>query len=361
MTAPKKRPPIAHNILTLLGLLTLLGSPATLVSCAGAQLAALPTTPAQYRERGARTPARELTQITGYDFDWDDNIFFMPTKIVVFDRKSGEEKQVSTADFALIREHLGKPGEWENYETRNDDATGSFRNFRDGANGFNPFLTDLLAALDAPVVPGERPKWQGPSWDAFVIAMDHVETAHWTTIITARGHSGEAMLAGLKILKDRGIIKNTPNVENLFAVSNPKYKGTAANPGETKAVIMKQLLDRVQALGINEKMDLVLDTTGKKSRRMHLWGFSDDDFGNIETARKVLSAEMKPNKEYPNGRWPDIKISLFFTGGKNNPTEKPRVMVLTTDGGTRPALAAEIGEAHRVICAQVNEGQLTRP
>ncbi len=348
MTATKN---LALPILNVLLLLTL---PTSLLSCAHQPLTATRTA------QGERAPARELTQITGYDFDWDDNVFFMPTKIVVFDRKSGEEKMVSTAEFAEIRERLGKPGEWENFETRNDDRTGSFRNFRDGLNGVNPFRNDLLAALDAPVAPGERPKWQGPSWDAYVGAMEHVETAHWTTIITARGHSAEAMLAGLQILKDRGYVKNTPNVENLFAVSSPKYKGAAASPSETKAHIMKQLLDHIQTLGIDHKMHEVIPPSGKGARRMHLWGFSDDDIGNIETARKVLSAEMKPSPEYPKGRWPDIKITLFFTGGKTNLNEKPRIMVLTSDGGTRPALAAENDEAHKVICAQISERQLTK-
>ncbi|MBI3555948.1 MAG: hypothetical protein HY074_06780 [Deltaproteobacteria bacterium] len=124
---------------------------------------------------------------------------------------------------------------------------------------------------------------------------------------------------------------------------------------------MKQLLDRIQALGTNEKMQEVIGPSGKGSRKMHLWGFSDDDMGNIETARKVLSAEMKPSPEYPRGRWPDVKITLFFTAGKDTSKLKPSVVVLTSNGGTRPALAAEVEEAHRLLCAQISELKFTRP
>ena len=41
--------------------------------------------------------------ITGWNFDWDDNIFTMPTQIRIWNRTTGEEIGVSTAKYALIK------------------------------------------------------------------------------------------------------------------------------------------------------------------------------------------------------------------------------------------------------------------
>ena len=57
---------------------------------------------------------------------------------------------------------------------------------------------------------------------------------------------------------------------------------------------------------------------------------SDDDYGNYAKAVEALSAEVAA------GRWPDVKITVLFTG-KNHPTEEPRVEIITPDGSTRLA------------------------
>jgi hypothetical protein len=72
-----------------------------------------------------------------------------------------------------------------------------------------------------------------------------------------------------------------------------------------------------------------LDAAGTVKAQVKLWGFSDDDYGNFSRAITALSPEVK------RGRWPNVKIILFFTGF-NNPKEKARAIVLTPDGGTRP-------------------------
>ncbi|MBI3555949.1 MAG: hypothetical protein HY074_06785 [Deltaproteobacteria bacterium] len=112
-----------------------------LASCAPRHLIATRT------ERLERAPARELAQVTAYNFDWDDNAFFMPTKIVLFNKKTGAEHPVTTGEFAEIRAHVGKDGEWTDYEIRLDDSTGSFRYFREGTQGQNYFLLDAAEGL----------------------------------------------------------------------------------------------------------------------------------------------------------------------------------------------------------------------
>lgn len=297
----------------------------------------------------ASTDTLTQGQITAFDFDWDDNIFFMPTKIVLFKKGTHEEVEVSTAEFAHIRTEVGKTGRWADYEMRNDDATGSFRYFRDGPGGENYFLRDLKEALLDTSTP---PKWKGPSWNAFVRALSREQTAKWTTIITARGHSTGAMIEGLQVLQKLGLIKYLPPEENLYAVSHPKYRGNAANPSEMKAMIEKEILDKIQAQTKARDMIEVVDQDGQSKKKLHLWGFSDDDFGNYSVALDALSAEVK------KGRWPDVKIVLFFTGGKNNPKEKSRVTVIKSDGTNRPASTEEVGESERVICQQISGGLL---
>ncbi|MBI3543165.1 MAG: hypothetical protein HY075_07820, partial [Deltaproteobacteria bacterium] len=339
-----------------------------------------------------------------------------------FDKSTGKEREVSTGEFALIREKLGKEGEWANYEVRGDDRTGSFRYFREGARGQNYFLLDALrglddvfvevrsklgkshaevvarmdqalgdmgrirrgeeaalasqkelqarlasalsdvgAALDASGIKLKKPKNRGPSWDALVESLSIPETALWTTFITARGHPEEHVIEALEVFRALRFFRHIPPAENVYAVSHPKYKGSAASPSAVKAQVMLKLLDRVQAMGSNDHMQDVLTPDAKGARKLHLWGFSDDDFGNYETALKVLSEQMKPSKEYPNGRWPDVKITLFFTGNPNNTKEKPRTVVLTPDGGFRPALASELHEARKINCNQYNARILSYP
>ncbi len=66
-----------------------------------------------------------------YFFDLDDNVMFLDTKIFIFHRETGEELALSTGEFAAVSRIIAKPGPLEQYETRLDDATGSFRRFRD--------------------------------------------------------------------------------------------------------------------------------------------------------------------------------------------------------------------------------------
>jgi len=281
--------------------------------------------------------ASDLPLLPSWNFDWDDNIMYMPTKIILFEKGTGRELPVTTAEFAGIHDQIGKPGKYENYEIIENDQTGSFRNFRDQP-GVNHFLDDIIKNIDS-VDPA---KWQGPSWKAFQTAMKNPETARLTTIITARGHSRENILAGLRILKDKGFIKNLPPPENIYAVSSPEIMASAKDPSKAKAQIMMSRLDDIQKSGLSPRMVKVLDPDGKVVRTVHLWGFSDDDYGNFRTAAETLAAEVK------KGRWPDIKITLFYTGHQA-PHQHPFSVVITSDGGFRRPRPGENGESGRVI------------
>src|SRR5688572_11388901 len=65
-----------------------------------------------------------------YFFDFDDNVLTLPTPLYLFDKNTGEEKSLSTSEFVLISELIGKEGAWKDFEIRFDSQTGTFRRFR---------------------------------------------------------------------------------------------------------------------------------------------------------------------------------------------------------------------------------------
>lgn len=282
----------------------------------------------------ACTPTRVYkgtAPVSSWNFDWDDNIAFMPTKIEIFSTANEANLEVTTGEFAEIRGLLGKPGKYENYKTDPDNTTGSFRFFRD-APGRNYFLEDLNLALQSP-----ESTWQGPSFSAFTKALSKPELAARTTVITARGHSPESMMAGISRLQEQGYVKHLPTLEHLYAVSHPSFGGLASNPSETKAVVMKKLLDELETVPVARTARAVLDRDGEKKAQMHLWGFSDDDWGNFSTAVKVLSNEVQ------NGKWGHIKITVFYTGTRT-PEIPPHNVIIKSDGTTRDQTAKEVAE-----------------
>lgn len=275
-------------------------------------------------------------QVTGWNFDWDDNIFFMPTKIHLYDKTTGAVADVSTADFALVREQVGAAGVYKNFELRST----SLADFGDDPSGTkNHFVDDVAKALTGT-------GWRGPSWAAFVKACSRESTAAATTIITARLHAPATIYAGLVELQRRGMLKYLPKLEHIFPVSSPalstRLGGSATTPSAAKAIVMGEVLDGIQARGLKEGAYEVLDPSGVGQRPMHLWGFSDDDYGNFTKAVAALSHEMKKR------RWPDVKITVIFTG-KNHPTVKPHAIVLQSDGSTRAYLKAELDDVARLL------------
>src|SRR3989344_4685643 len=70
----------------------------------------------QQRLRVLRASKSKPQLIQAWNFDLDDNVFNMPTKIILFEKDTKKEKAVSTSEFARIREKIGKEGPWQNYE-----------------------------------------------------------------------------------------------------------------------------------------------------------------------------------------------------------------------------------------------------
>ena len=114
-----------------------------------------------------------------YAFDWDDNLMFMPTTIILLS-ENDEEVPMSTEDFAEHRHQVGKEPFSYKGTTIVDFAPDEFRNF--GTKGDKRFLLDCMMA---PV---------GPSWNDFV---ECVNGGSIFSIITARGHNPDTKKEGV--------------------------------------------------------------------------------------------------------------------------------------------------------------------
>jgi hypothetical protein len=247
-----------------------------------------------------------------YAFDWDDNIVFMPTQIMVM-TENEEEVGMSTEDFAEHRHELGV--EPFNYKgtTVVGYASNPFRNFR--LEGDKRFIIDSMVASP------------GPSWNDFV---ECINGGSIFAIITARGHNPETLKEATYnyiVSSHNGINKNTL-VENLKKYRNfsadekleegfdlnftdkdliDEYldlcrfhpvtfgEGSAANPEEGKIKAMRSFITYCKELAkeIGEKAFFKNDVTNQET--VPSIGFSDDDLKNVEKMKEFLSSEYEEN------------------------------------------------------------------
>lgn len=223
-----------------------------------------------------------------YFFDFDDNVAFLTTPIILFEQGTKRELKVTSGEYAQIHRLVGKPGPYENYYLINDDRVGSFRCFRDRDIGLidkllgkkQMFVQDLAAALGLPDV-----QWKGPSWSCFYHATLNKRPM---SVITARGHSPTTIREGVKLLVDRQFLPNEPNYLSIFPVTNPVIRQElGCSDGSTSVAALKRA-------AIRESVERAIQVYGKSD--FHRFGMSDDDPHNVE----LITAEMKELKsKYP--------------------------------------------------------------
>ena len=270
---------------------------------------------------------------------------------MIFNKKTKKEIAVSTAKFAQIRKKIGKPGKWQDFKIKPNRENGSYRYFGDQiGDGVNYFLVDLKKAMD------QKPhSWKALSFSAFQTAMKKQTTANDTSIITARGHNPESLTEAFNYLKSKGIIDYTPKEKNIWTVTNPRFqerfykkfttngpKGNVGSPSARKAAIMEKILDKISSTKLPKKTKQILSPDGVNSGRFHLWGFSDDDYRNFSKAKDVIQQGLD------QGKWQNIKITLYFTG-EHNKDHKPHAIVLRKDQSPRKMLADEENEWRGLI------------
>ncbi len=241
-----------------------------------------------------------------YAFDWDDNIMFMPTSIIVLS-ENDDEVPMSTEDFAEHRHQIGKEPFSYKGTTVVDFAPDPFRNF--GVKGDKRFVLDAMVAS------------VGPSWNDFV---ECINGGSIFAIITARGHNPNTLKEGVYnlIMANKNGLNSRTLAENLYRYRNignevtgekkakaltPKElreyldlcrfypvsfgEGSATNPEEGKIKAMREFISycKDMAQEIGEKAFFKNDV--ENNEILPIIGFSDDDPRNIDKMKEFLDDE----------------------------------------------------------------------
>jgi len=231
-----------------------------------------------------------------YAFDWDDNIVYMPTEIILIDN-NGDEVGMSTHDFAKYRGDVGK----NEFKYRGTTIVGyadlPFRQFT--VTGDEQFLKDIMIAK------------VGPAFDDF---KEAVNNGSIFSIITARGHNPETLKKAVKIyieeefdgiIKDK-VIHNLNKYRDLIPSQTDidiideyldlcKFypvsfgSGSAANPEIEKVKALREFYEYCKEMAneIKKAFEFKNDVSGE-SLKFSI-GFSDDDMKNIETMKKSIN------------------------------------------------------------------------
>jgi len=263
-----------------------------------------------------------------YAFDWDDNILFMPTTIIVADEDENEV-QMSTEDFAEHREKIGfEPFMYKGKKIVSYSIK-AFSNFR--VEGNKKFIIDCMVAKT------------GPSWSDFV---ECINGGSIFAIITARGHSPETLkeavynlvmsnkngidsrevAKNLKKYRDIGNkISSDTNRKALSPSELNEYldmcrfepvsynKNNASNPEQAKFDALKNFVSYCKSLAteLKNKHEVSGSPMFKNDVNFNAsWepfiGFSDDDLRNVEKIKELLSNEYE-----------ESPVNLYLTKGGN--------------------------------------------
>tara|TARA_R110000824_G_scaffold18850_7_gene73999 strand:- start:15926 stop:16789 length:864 start_codon:yes stop_codon:yes gene_type:complete len=251
--------------------------------------------------------------VRAYSFDWDDNIIKMPTTIKMLKKTpSGWEKvEVGTHDFSSIRN-----------STHYKLDEGAFDDFIDD----DSFISDLTTALTN--------KAFAPSFEKFKEALIY---ANPLSIITARGHTPEALRKGIDLVisysfNEEELAQMMDNIQERFPETKGQDPttilktyldthdfhpvtseffiekfglegGSAANPEESKKIALRDYVTKV----VNQVEKMVNTDYNKLSV-----GFSDDDLGNINAIIPFI-------KEVLQVEFPEVAFVVYDTseGGMN--------------------------------------------
>lgn len=234
-----------------------------------------------------------------YFFDFDDNIAFLTTPLILFHKKTKDELHLSSAEWALHHHTIGKSGPYEEFEINWDDVSGTFRSFRDVhldevaklAGQKQPFVHDILHALGLPDI-----QWKGPSWDCFYHAVFNQRPI---SVITARGHSAETLRAGIYEFVKNGYLPLEPNYLSLFACSNKQVRHSFGD------IELKMSTAELKQKAIRASVEKAIEVYGYSPH--HRFGMSDDDPKNIQ----LIVEEMTRLKS----KYPEMSFFMIETHG----------------------------------------------
>lgn len=213
----------------------------------------------------------------------------LSTPIVIFHKKTGEEKLLSSGEFAKHSKFVGKSGTYIDYMIDGkDEIKGSFRFFRDKEFGVvekmigkkQSFVHDVMNALREPDY-----VWKAPSWNFFYYAVANKRPL---SVITARGHQPETIKAGIECMVKEGHLPYMPNFLSIFPVSNTEVKKELGDPEHKLGV------PDLKRRAIRLSVETALKRHGYNPH--HRFGMSDDDAHNVELITQEM---MLLKRDYP--------------------------------------------------------------
>lgn len=252
-----------------------------------------------------RAPEKDRNHHLGgrsfYFFDFDDNIAFLSTPLILFHKTTGQERKVGSGEYAKIHPIIGKPGPFEDYEIRLDDETGTYRNFRDRhideiqklEGKKQIFVEDLAEALGFPDF-----QWKGPSWQCFYHATFNRRPI---SVITARGHHPDTLREGIQLFVNKQFLPHEPNYLSLFPVN---HKPTRHVLGDVNLTMNSAELKQK---AIRASVEKAIEIYGPSAH--HRFGMSDDDPKNIQ----LIAEEMTRLKS----DYPEMSFFLIATHDGN--------------------------------------------
>lgn len=232
-----------------------------------------------------------------YFFDFDDNVAFLATPLVLFHKKTQEEIFLSSAEYAREHQNFGLRGPYQDYEVDWDDNVGTFRCFRDHSDAelkklglkAQVFLHDVAAALGAPDL-----HWKGPSWSCFYHATFNSRPV---SVITARGHHPDTIKSGIELMVQSGHLPKAPNYLSLYPVSHIPTRLLLGDENLNASTA------ELKQLAIRASVEHALQKYGYSAH--HRFGMSDDDPKNIE----LITEEMARLK----ARFPEMSFFMIET------------------------------------------------
>ncbi len=221
--------------------------------------------------------------VSFYFFDLDDNLFFLPTKLYLWNAETRKEREISSGQYAAIHDQLGRSGDWQEWSVREGFTYRDFRDAPDIEHLEQPFCKVLLEAVE------NSSNWKGPSWPLLEHAAKNQRPV---VFITARGHAPETIAAGFNALADKGFLASRLNILCIFTVSNPDVqKSLGITDPNTTVPSMKKA-------AIKAAVEIGLDKYGKEPA--HRFGISDDDPNNVMLA---INAMRDCKVKYPEKRF----------------------------------------------------------
>lgn len=223
-----------------------------------------------------------------YFFDFDDNVAFLTTPILIFHKDTNAELKLSSTEYAQVHRDVGRSGPYVDYKLDFCDVKGTFRNFRDQDHSVveklvgrrQMFVEDLASALGFPDV-----QWKGPSWSCFYHAALNQRPV---SVITARGHNPETIKDGIRLFVENSHLPAEPNYLSIYPVTNKTVRTFLGDPD------FKASVASLKKAAIRASVEKAIEVYGDSP--YHRFGMSDDDPHNIE----LIVEEMKSLKTaYP--------------------------------------------------------------